>query len=71
MLHVPTNEVYSPFELQLSVPNIIHRIIVLRRAELDVLCVFGVSEAQLGGLVEALDNMLEIIEVLGIFQEVG
>ena len=60
----------APAKLQLPKAYADVLIAILRAAEFDVLCNTVVCEADLGRLVEASHDVVEIIEVVGVFEEI-
>ena len=51
----------TPLQLQLSEPNSMSLVVVSGRSKLDVLWSINVPEAELGGFVEASNDMVQIL----------
>ena len=51
----------TPLQLQLAKPDAVSLILVSNRSEFDVLCFVDVAEAELGGFVEASDDVVQVL----------
>ena len=59
----------TPLQLQLAEPNSIGLVVVSGRSKLDVLWFIDVPEAELGGFVEASNDMIQILNERRVREE--
>ena len=59
----------TPLQLQLAEPNSISLVVVSSRSKLDVLWFIDVPEAELGGFVEASNDMVQILNERRVREE--
>ena len=59
----------APLQLQLAKPNSISLVVVSGRSKLDVLWSINVPEAELGGFVEASNDMVQILNERRVREE--
>ena len=59
----------TPLQLHLAEPNSISLVVVSGRSKLDVLWFIVVPEAELGGFVEALNDVVQILNERGAREE--
>jgi len=63
------NGSHLPIQLQLPKPNVELRIVISSRSELDVLRFTGTLEPRFRSLVEALNNMVDVLMERRVLQE--
>ena len=59
----------TPLQLQLAEPNPISLVVVSGRSKLDVLWFIDVPEAELGGFIEASNDMIQILNERRVREE--
>ena len=57
----PRHDENTPFQLELAEPNSISHVVVSGRSKVDVLGFIDVPEAELGGSVEASNDVVQIL----------